>query len=103
MMCPGGHQVADVRMRGLGGQDRAEALRVRRVGQVQELELVHPLQVEGQAALAAVDLEVVVVLAAAGEAAGLERTQRAVLELRDHEGASSTVTVPFSAAGACRT
>ena len=87
MMCPGGHQLADVVvLAALGGEDRAEALRVGRVVAGEELELVHPLQVEEDAALAAVDLEVVVVLAARGEAGGLEGAQRAVGELHGHEG-----------------
>ena len=49
------------------------------VGEV-DVELVHPLQVERDGSLAAVDLEAVVVLAARREAARLDGAERAVLE-----------------------
>jgi hypothetical protein len=51
-----------------------------------ELELVHPLEVEGQRALAAVDLEAVVVLAPRGEPGPLDGAQGAAGEAHQGDG-----------------
>ena len=64
---------------------RAEALLVAVVLARVVLELVHPLEVEGDAAFRAVDLEAVVVLAAGGEARALDRAERAVREAHERE------------------
>src|SRR5215208_5269811 len=61
---------------------RTEALHIGVVFGEEHLELVHPLQVESHAALRAVDLEGVLVSAASGKAAGLERPYSTVLEAR---------------------
>ena len=50
-----------------------------------DLELVHLLEVEGDAAIAAVDFEGVAIAPTGGEARGFERTDRAVFEFDVHE------------------
>ena len=86
-------------MVGLGDQDPAEARAVGRLGAVVELQLVHALEVEREAAGRAVDLDPDGVLAAGGEPGGLERGQRAPGEPARNSAASSTVTGARSAAG----
>jgi hypothetical protein len=50
-----------------------------------ELELVQSLEIEGEAPALAVDLEAVAVLAARGEARGLEAAERTVREAKQCE------------------
>ncbi len=68
--------VLEIRMAGLGDQDRAEP-----PGALAELELVEPLEVERERAAGAVDLEPEQVLAARGEPGRLERAERTAGEL----------------------
>src|SRR5919197_3708405 len=70
------------RMVGLGDQHRAKALRrrARRRSLEVDLELVEALEVEGDRALAAVELPAQGVLAPGGEARGLDRPHGAALE-----------------------
>src|SRR5207342_1253883 len=66
---------APERVVGLGDEARAEPVVARA-----DLELVQPLEVEGQRALRAVDLPAERVLPARGEPCRLDRADRAVLE-----------------------
>ena len=50
------------------------------------MEFVHALQVKDQAALAAIDLKVVIVLAARSEPRGIKGAQSTILEFDDHKG-----------------
>ena len=70
-------------MAGIGGENGAEAA-LRTLLEV-ELECVHALQVEGQAAAFAVDLETVLVLAARREAGGLDAPDGTVLEAQQRQ------------------
>src|SRR5918992_2669278 len=72
---PVGPPVLPERVVGLGDEHRAEALRPLRV-----LQLVEPLEVEGERPLRPVDLPGEGVLAAVREARGLDRAHGAVLE-----------------------
>src|SRR5204862_2275342 len=74
---------AEVRVVALRGQDGPEPA-LRAFVDI-ELELVHALQVEDQAAAAAVDLEAVEVLAPGAEARELQRAERAVLEAQQRQ------------------
>ena len=76
---PPGTGVGMVRFRHVHG---TEPLHIGVVFGEEHLELVHPLQVESNATLRAVDLEGVLVSAAGGEAAGLECPHSTVLEAR---------------------
>src|SRR5882762_4868253 len=67
-------------MRRLGHQDPPEAGGLRILGAVVERQLVHRLEVEGEAALTAVDLDAHRVLASGGEPGCLERRDRATRE-----------------------
>jgi hypothetical protein len=73
----------DVGVIRLRDHDLAKALTLRRVVGEVHLELVHPLQVEDDAPVRAVDLEGVVVLASRCEACGLEGPHGPVLEARE--------------------
>src|SRR5699024_6734028 len=53
---PGGPPVGGIGVLGLGGEDAGEALAAVGGGRVVELQLVHPLEVEGERAGGAVDL-----------------------------------------------
>src|SRR4051794_21966357 len=77
---PGRPPGAHVLVRPIGYQHIAEALDLGRVVVEEHIQLVHPVEVEDNAALAAVDLERVEVRAALGEARSLEAADRAVLE-----------------------
>ena len=81
----GGPVVPRVGVRSVGAHDAAPAaeLRIERV--VPPLQLVHALEVELERALLAVDLDVVAVLVAGGEARGLEGRDRTLLEAREEE------------------
>ncbi|PWG74045.1 hypothetical protein DF186_19925, partial [Enterococcus hirae] len=81
---------ADVRVvLGVGDQDAPEAAPLGGVRLQIDLELVHPLEIERQRALAAVDLEPVVVLAAQGQPGSLDRSQGAAGE--PHQGGGGVV------------
>jgi hypothetical protein len=72
-------------VRRLGDEDAPEAGGLGRLGVVVEVQLVHRLEVEGEAAVRAVHLDADRVLAAAGEAGRLERADRAVAEARGEQ------------------
>ena len=74
----------DVRMGGVGGEDRPEAT-VCSVFLV-EFEFIHPFEIECDAAATAVDLEAVVVLAARREAGRLDAADGSVVEAQQREG-----------------
>ncbi len=78
---PGTH----VRVLGLGDQDPPKALLLDRLRAVEELQQVVVLEVEGERAVGAVDLDPQRVLATEGEAGGLERADRAVGEPRGEQ------------------
>ena len=78
--------VTGVGMAGFGDEDRAEAPDVLGIVPRVKLQFIHPLKVEGEAAIAAVDLEAVAILAAGGEAGGLEGADRAVGKPHVHQG-----------------
>src|SRR4051812_3017717 len=73
---PGWPPRLNIRVFGVGGENGPET-RVFALFDVQ-LELVHALEVEADAALAAVDLEGVVVLATGGEARRFDAAERAI-------------------------
>ena len=72
-------------MRGVGAHDPAPAAHARRQGVVPPLQLVHALEVELEAALLAVDLDLVAVLVAGGQARGLEACHRTARHARQEE------------------
>ena len=71
----GGPPVGGIGVLGLGGEDAGEALAAVGGGRVVELQLVHPLEVEGERAGGAVDLHAHRVLAPLRHAGGLERAE----------------------------
>ena len=97
---PGRPPVGHVRMLGLGHEDAREALLPRRRRRVVELQLVHRLEVEGDRAARAAELDAERVLAAGRVAGRLEGADRAVARppasRAVNQAASSTVTWPRS-------
>src|SRR6516225_3870869 len=76
----------NVRVYALGDIDRFEALQSLWVGTVIDFQFVHPFQVKGDAAFAAVNLEGVVVSASTAKARRLENADTPVLEPGEEVG-----------------
>ena len=81
-----GPPAPDERVRLIGDENRLPALDEILVFAAEELDLVHALEVEADASIAAVELEMVAVPVAGSEAGGLEGAYRAVLEPRQEKG-----------------
>src|SRR6185312_12550516 len=83
---PGRPPCLHIRMLWLGREDAAEATLPHGVGAVIELELVHPLEVEGDRTLRSAELETERVLAPGREARRLEGGEHAIVESAGEEG-----------------
>src|SRR5215207_3619702 len=83
---PGGPPCLNVRVRGLRHENAPEARGHRIFGVVVVMQHIHVLEIEGHAALCAVDFDANRILATRGESGCLERSQATTTETCEEDG-----------------